>query len=82
MGKAWIPLSSPPSYGLISTTTVFTEGWLWYEITQEGWYAIKTKNPNQTIQEYNLTIRLFSVLSWTLAGRGIQFAYKSYDIYV
>ena len=31
----------PPSYALNCTTTVFLEGWIWDEITQEGWYDIK-----------------------------------------
>ena len=31
----------PPIYGLNSTTTVLLKGWIWHEITQEGWYAIK-----------------------------------------
>ena len=36
----WTPLS-PNSYRLNSITAVFLQGWLWYKIAHEGWYAIK-----------------------------------------
>ena len=36
----------PPSYRLNSITDVLLQGWLWHEITHEGWYAIKHKNQN------------------------------------
>ena len=36
-----------PSYELNSTTAVFLQRQLWYQITHEGWYAIKTNKPNR-----------------------------------
>ena len=39
LGKGMKPLIHP-SYGLNSTATVLLQGWLWYQITHEGWYAI------------------------------------------
>ena len=37
------------SYRLNTNTTVLLEGWIWYKITQEGWYAIKQQtNPRHT----------------------------------
>ena len=38
-----------PSYGLNSTTAVLLEVWLWHYITHEGSYAIKQRNPTQTL---------------------------------
>ena len=35
------PLSPPPAMGLNSTTIVLLDGWLWHQITYNGWYAIK-----------------------------------------
>ena len=37
----------PPSYAVNTTSIVFFQGWLWNWITHKGWYAIKTKKPNQ-----------------------------------
>ena len=34
----------PSSYGLNRKTTELPEGWIWHQITQEGWYAIKQTN--------------------------------------
>ena len=34
---------TPVSCGLQSKTTVLLQGWIWYEITREDWYAIKEK---------------------------------------
>ena len=33
----------PLSHGLNITTSVLRQGWLWHEITHEGWYTIKNK---------------------------------------
>ena len=44
LGKAWTPLSTPNSYELNSTTSVFLEGWFWYWIIHEGWYDFKWNN--------------------------------------
>ena len=36
-----------PAIGLNSITAVFLEGWLWHEITHEGWYAIKNQRKKE-----------------------------------
>ena len=36
-----------PDHGLISTTCVLLQGWIWHLITYAGWHAIKQKT-NQT----------------------------------
>ena len=43
--------SYPPSYGLNSTTTVLRWEWIWHEITYKGWYGVKTKEPNQSMND-------------------------------
>ena len=35
----------PVSYRLNSITTVFPQGWLWHQLTHEGWYSIKQNIP-------------------------------------
>ena len=42
----------PLSYGLSSTTTFLLEGWIWHQITQEDWYAIKQQNKNHDVQMF------------------------------
>ena len=37
-----------PSYSLNSIIIVLQQGWLWYQITHEGWYAIKPRKRNQS----------------------------------
>ena len=53
----------PLSYVLNSTITVLQQGWNWYQITHEGWYAIKTKKKkaksNQNTWNYTTTYKLF-----------------------
>ena len=59
LGKVWTP--NPLSYGLNSTTAVLLEGWRWYQITHQGWYAIK-----QTKQLYKKEAGVSDFLLWTL----------------
>ena len=38
-----------PSNGLSSTTITLLQGWLWYWMAHEGWYAIKQRNQTKSI---------------------------------
>ena len=33
-------------YKLNNTAIILLHGWIWYQITHEGWYAIKQRNQN------------------------------------
>ena len=46
--KGMNPRILPPSYEWNSTTIVLLQGWLWYQITHEGWYAIKQRSRIKT----------------------------------
>ena len=43
LGKAWTHLS-PSRYGLNCFTAVILQGWIWHQIPNVRWYAIKTRN--------------------------------------
>ena len=71
LGKGMNPLS----YGLNRITAVLLKGWIWHQITQEGWYAIKQKKPNKLKQCTIFMIwgateipTIFCTVKWTLAS--------------
>ena len=43
-----------PNYRSNSNTNVVLQGWLWYKITHEGWYAIKQRNQRHQIIKLQL----------------------------
>ena len=64
-GKAWTLYSR--SYGLDNTTTILLQGWLWYYITHEGWYAITQRNQTNPLWSLSLSFTLyFSVFLYVL----------------